>query len=361
MIPISNPDIGEDERRGVLEVLESKMLVQGKNVEELERRFAEYVNTDHAIATINGTTALEVSLRAAGLSRGDEVITTPFSFIASSNSILFTGAKPVFVDVDQDTFNINPDLIQEKITDKTKAILPVHLYGQSCEMIKIMKIAEENNISVIEDACQSHGAEYSGKRTGSFGEAGCFSLYATKNMTASEGGIITTNDKGIAEKSRLLRNHGQETRYHHKMIGYNYRMTNIAAAIGIAQMKKLDIMNSKRIENARLLSEGLKDITGIILPKQKNGKHVFHQYTLRITDEFSKTRDEFSKLLTENGVGNIIYYPIPIPMQEAYKNMGYSETLPVTDLISKQVISIPVHPQLSETDIQKIIDVIRKI
>ncbi|MBU0530572.1 MAG: DegT/DnrJ/EryC1/StrS family aminotransferase, partial [Nanoarchaeota archaeon] len=212
MISISSPLIDDEEKKAVNQVLDSHMLVQGKKVQEFEDSFAEYIGVQHAVATNNGTTALELSFRSAGLKNG-EVITTPFSFIASANSILYTGAKPVFADIDSKTFNINPELIEEKITDKTKAILPVHLYGQSCDMKHIMEIAEKHNLIVIEDSCQAHGAEYNGKRTGSFG-TGCFSFYATKNMTTGEGGIITTNNKEIADTARILRNHGQEKRYY---------------------------------------------------------------------------------------------------------------------------------------------------
>lgn len=358
MIPISVPTIGEEEKRSVLEVLDSKRLVQGKKVEELETLFSEYIGVDYSIATSNGTTALELALRSLDIKQGDEVITTPFSFISSANCILFTHAKPVFVDIDE-TFNMNPDLIQEKITDKTKAILPVHLYGQPCDMEKITKIANENSITVVEDACQSHGAEYNRKKTGSFG-IGCFSLYATKNITASEGGLITTNNKDLAEKMKLLRNHGQNKRYYHKILGYNYRMTDIASAIGLEQLKKLESMNNQRIQNANILTTGLKDIKGIITPKVKeNTRHVFHQYTLRVTDEFKLSRDDFVEYLNKNDIGNAIYYPVPIPNQEVYVNLGYKEKIPMTEKITKQVISIPVHPSLTNDDLNKIIEVIR--
>ncbi|MFH1364915.1 MAG: DegT/DnrJ/EryC1/StrS family aminotransferase [Candidatus Aenigmatarchaeota archaeon] len=360
MISISSPLIDDEEKKAVNQVLDSHMLVQGKKVQEFEDSFAEYIGVQHAVATNNGTTALELSFRSAGLKNG-EVITTPFSFIASANSILYTGAKPVFADIDSKTFNINPELIEEKITDKTKAILPVHLYGQSCDMKHIMEIAEKHNLIVIEDSCQAHGAEYNGKRTGSFG-TGCFSFYATKNMTTGEGGIITTNNKEIADTARILRNHGQEKRYYHKVLGYNYRMTDIAAAIGIAQLRKLDQINKKRIENAKKLNDELSDIKGLITPEIITGnKHIFHQYTLRITDNFPKTRNEFAEILTKNGIGSLIYYPVPIHMQEVYKKLGYIDSLPVSEKMAREVISIPVHPKLSEDDIRKIVDVIRSI
>lgn len=355
MIPISIPLIETEEKNAVISVLDSKMLVQGKKVKELETNFAEYIGTEHAIATCNGTTALELAMLAAGIKDG-EVITTPFSFISSANSIIFAGGKPVFVDINE-SFNINPELIEDKITEKTKAIMPVHLYGNPCDMDKIMEIANKNNLVVIEDSCQSHGSEYKNKKTGSFG-IGCFSMYATKNMTTGEGGMITTNDKEISDKSKLLRDHGQHDRYYHKVLGHNYRMTDIAAAIGIEQLKKLDNMNNRRIENAKKLTDGLKWIKGLITPSSEN-KHVYHQYTLRITDEFSKTRDELADFLTKNGIGNAIYYPVPIHMQEVYNQKDNLSNLSISEKLSKQVISIPVHPNLTDADLEKIIGVIR--
>lgn len=251
MIPIAKPNIGEEEKNAVMEVLESGMLAQGLKVKEFEERFAKYIGTKYAVATSNGTTALHIALLSSGIKKGDEVITTPFSFIASATSILFCNAVPVFADIKTKTFNINPNKIEKAITKKTKAIMVVHLYGQSSEMDRIKEIANKKKLSLIEDACQAHGAENNGKRVGSIGDIGCFSFYPTKNMTTGEGGMITTNDHVIAEKVRLLRDHGQKERYEHVIVGYNYRMTNIAAAIGIEQLQKLEQFNKKRRENAK--------------------------------------------------------------------------------------------------------------
>ncbi|MFH1978375.1 MAG: DegT/DnrJ/EryC1/StrS family aminotransferase [Candidatus Aenigmatarchaeota archaeon] len=358
MIPISKPLIGKDEIDEVVRVLESGMLVQGEKVSELQTNFSNYLGVKYSVATNNGTTALELALRSIDTKEGDEIITTPFTFIASSNAILFCRAKPVFVDIDPETFNIDSNLIEEKITEKTKAILIVHLYGKPCNMDKIMAIAEKHNLKVIEDSCQAHGAEYKGKKVGSFG-IGCFSFYATKNMTTGEGGMVTTDNREIAEKIEMLRNHGQEDRYYHKILGYNYRMTNMAAALGVVQLRKLDEMNEKRRENARVFTENLKSIEGLVTPKEEeNEKHVFHQYTLRVTNKFPLSRDELVQVLKSNGVGTRIYYPVPVHKQDIYKS---NESLTEAEKASDEVISIPVHPGLSVEDVTKIVEIIRSV
>jgi len=355
MINIAKPIIGKEEINAVINVLNSGILAQGQVVKEFEERFADYIKTKYAIATSSGTTALHTALLAHDIGRNNEVITTPFSFVATSNSILAVGAKPVFVDIEKDTFNINPDLIQEKITKKTKAILPVSLYGHPCNMEEIMKIAEENNLIVIEDCSQSHGSEINGKKSGSFATS-CFSFYPTKNITTSEGGIITTNDNKIAEKSRMIINHGSKVRYQHEILGYNFRMTNIAAAIGIEQLKKLDYFNKKRIENADYLIKNLKD-TNIILPKTKPGyKHVFHQFTIIV-----ENRDEILKKLYENEIKADVYYPLPIPEQPYYKKLKYSSNgLNIVNEVCKKVLSIPVHPSLTKEELDYIIKVLKE-
>lgn len=361
MIPIAKPIIGEEEKRAVLQVLESGMLARGSKVEEFEKSFAELVGVKHAIATSNGTTALHAVLLAHGIKEGDEVITPSFSFIATANSIRMTGATPVFVDIDEKTFNINLDLIEEAITDKTKAIMVVHLYGQSCQMEKVMQIAEKHNLAVIEDACQAHGAEFQGRKVGSFG-TGCFSFYATKNITTGEGGMITTNNDIIAEKIRKIIHHGSFKKYHHDSVGYNYRMTDVAAAIGVEQLKKLGLFNEKRKENAQFLSENLRDVEGIIVPEAKglSKEHVFHQFTIRITESFPKNRDQLSEFLTESGVDNSVFYPVPIHKQKAYSEYN-NLSLPVTEQIVQEVISLPVHPSLTEEDLRNIVKAISNL
>ena len=352
MIPIAKPMIGEEEKKAVLDILDSGMLAQGKKVKEFEEKFAEYIGTKHAIATSSGTTALHLVLLASGIKNGDEVITTPFTFISTTTSILFCNAKPTFADINPKTFNIEPEKIESMITSKTKAILPVHLYGQPCEMDKILEIAENHNLVVIEDACQAHGAEYYGKKVGSIGNAGCFSFYPTKNMTTGEGGMVTTNDEKLAEKVRLLRSHGQKERYSYMMVGYNFRMTNIAAAIGVEQLKKVDKFNDKRIKNAEFLSEQLNDVveTPYVLP---NVKHVFHQYTIK-TDK----RELLMENLKKDGIGFGIYYPKPLHYYGIFKKYG-NNGLKNAENVSRKVLSLPIHPSLSKGDLEKIVYLVK--
>lgn len=354
MIHIANPMLGEEEKRAVMDVLDSGMLVQGAIVEEFEKKFAQYIGTDYAVATSSGTTALHLALLALGIGPGDEVITTPFSFIATANSILFCGAKPVFADIDSKTFNINVDRIREKITPKTKALLPVHLYGHPAEMDKIMEIARENGLKGLEDAAQAHGAEYKGKRVGSIGDCAAFSFYATKNMVTGEGGMVTTDNEKIAEKLRQLRNHGQSTTYEHETLGFNLRMTNINAAMGLEQLKKLDSFNQSRAENAQFLTQSLKETvnTPHVSP---DVKHAFHQYTIK-----TENRDRVLKQLNENGIGARVYYPKPIHKQPLYVRMGYKDFLPVAEDMAKKVLSLPIHPGLKKEDLEHIVDTIKK-
>jgi perosamine synthetase len=355
MIPIAKPIITEDEISAVTAALQSGIIAQGKKVAEFEEAFARFIGTKYAVAVNSGTAALHVALLACGIGEGDEVITSPFTFISTANSILFTGGKPVFADIDEETFNIAAGGIAERITPRTKAIMPVHLYGQPCDMKTIMKIAEEHGLTVIEDACQAHGAEYDGQRVGSF-STGCFSFYPTKNITTGEGGMITTNDEAIAQKARMLRNHGQRERYLNEILGYNYRMTDIAAAIGLCQLEKLERFNKKRIENAKFLTAQLKEIRGLIPPSVRpNVKHVFHQYTLRVTENFGLSRDGLREKLKGNGVATEIYYSLPIPKQPLYQNLGYNEYLTNAEKAAREVISLPVHPSLTKEDLETIV------
>jgi dTDP-4-amino-4,6-dideoxygalactose transaminase len=360
-IPIAKPLIGEEEKRAVLEVLSSGYLVQGKNVETLERGFAKHIGVKHCVAVNSGTAALHLALLALGVKRGDEVITSAFSFSSSANSILFCGATPVFADIDPKTFNVSPDSIENKITSKTKCIMPVHLYGQPAEMGKIKEIADRHDLFIVEDACQAHGAEYGGVGAGGIGDAGCFSFYPTKNMTTGEGGMVTTNDPKIAEKSRLLRNHGQHKQYYQSILGYNFRMLDFVAVIGVEQLKKLDRFNRKRVENAKYLTKSLSGIEGIVTPYvSPNVKHVFHQYTIRVRSGRA-ARDMLQKSLAENGVQTRIYYPIPIHKQEFYQKLGYDDVLPESEAASNEVLSIPVHPSLKEEDLKFVCDKIKAI
>jgi len=350
MIPIAKPLIGDEEKRAVLEVLDSGIIAQGPRVKAFEEAFAEMCGVGDAVATSSGTTALHVALLAHGVGPGDEVITSPFTFIASANSILFTDARPVFVDIDPVTFNIDPDLIEGAITPDTKAIMPVHLFGLSCNMDPIMALAEKYGLAVIEDACQSHGAGYNGKRTGSFG-TGTFSLYPTKNMTSAEGGMITTNDPAIAENTRVIRQHGMRRRYYHDELGFNFRMTDVHAAIGLEQLKKLAGFNRKRQENARFLSEHLQ---GVVVPAVPDGyEHVYHQYTVRVP---GGRRDALVDYLRERGIGSGVYYPVPIHQQTFYvEELGYDLHLPEAERAAAEVLSLPVHPALSTADLETIV------
>lgn len=361
-IQMAKPVIGEEEITEVESVLRSGQISDGDNVRKFEKEFAAFIGTEHAVATNSGTAALYVALLANGVGPGDEVITSPFTFVATANAILLTGARPVFADIHPDTFNIDPCSVRRKVTTSTKAILPVHLYGQPAEMEGIMRVADEFNLVLIEDACQAHGAEYRSKKCGSFG-TGCFSFYPTKNMTTGEGGMITTNDAQIAIAARLIVNHGQTKRYYHEVLGYNYRMTNISGALGSCQLKKLPVLNEIRIRNAHRLTTGLSGIKGIIPPDISNPqiKHVFHQYTIRLTKDFPVTRDAFREAMREKGLSTEVYYPIPIHKQPLYSKLGYRDQLPEAEKAAQEVVSLPVHPSLSNEDLQYIINSIKQI
>ena len=350
MIHIASPVIGDEEKQAVLEVLDSGMLAQGSKVAALEEAFADYCGVEHAVATSSGTTALHVALLAHGIGEGDEVITSPFTFISSANSILFTGARPVFVDIDPVTFNLDPDLVEAAITPRTKAIMPVHLFGLPADMDPLMAIAQEHGLAVIEDACQAHGAEYGGRRVGGFG-TGCFSFYPTKNMTTAEGGMVTTDDEEIDEACRVIRQHGMRRRYYHDELGYNFRMTDVHAAIGLAQLEKLEGFNQARMANAAYFS---RHLAGVTTPAAPDGRrHVFHQYTVRVSDG---RRDDLREHLAANGVGTGVYYPVPIHRQAYYAGeLGYDLSLPAAERAADEVLSLPVHPALSRENLETIV------
>ncbi|MDP3766296.1 MAG: DegT/DnrJ/EryC1/StrS family aminotransferase [Nanoarchaeota archaeon] len=365
MIPIARPFIGDEEIQAVTDVLKSGMIAQDGRVSEIEEEFARLCGTKYAVAVNSGTAALHTALKIAGIKKGDEVITTPFTFIATANTILMQGAKPVFADVIGDTFNIDPKKIKEKVTSKTKAIVAVDLYGHLCDYDEIGRIAEKNKLIVVEDACQSINAEYKGKKAGSFGSISAFSFYATKNITCGEGGILTTENKDYAENARLFRQHGRSnlSAYDYSDVGYNYRMTDISASILLVQLKKLDFVTKKRIENADCLNKGLGKIKGIKVPIAKKGyKHVFHQYTLRVEDNFKLNRDELMSRLNKKGIGCGIYYPKPLHLCQHIKKLGYKEgDFPVAEKLSKQVLSLPIHPNVTKEQLRYIIDTFLEI
>ncbi|HVM24923.1 MAG TPA: DegT/DnrJ/EryC1/StrS family aminotransferase [Candidatus Limnocylindrales bacterium] len=351
MIPIARPLMGEEEKQRVWEALASGSLAQGPRVREFEEAFARFVGVDHAVATSSGTTALHLALLGHGIGDGDEVVTVPFTFIASVNSILYTGARPVFVDVDARDFTIDVGQVEAAVTPRTRAIMPVSLYGQPADMPAIVEIAERRGLAVVEDACQAHGAAIGDRRSGTWG-VGTFSFYPTKNMTTGEGGMLTTNDAGLADRVCLLREHGMRVRYHHEVVGYNFRMTDIAAAIGLAQLPKLDGYNRRRAEIAARYD---RELRGVVTPFVRDGvTHVYHQYTIRVAE-----RDRFAERLRERGVGSAIYYPIPVHRQEAFAALGHEAgTFPVTDALTSEVLSIPVHPGLSDDEVDTVIEAV---
>lgn len=368
MIPIAKPMIGSEEINAVAKTMESGGLAQGLRVQAFEEQFADYIGVSHAVATSSGTAGLHVALLAHGIGAGDEVVTTPFSFIATANAVLFTGARPVFADIGED-YNIDPEGILHAITPKAKAVLPVHLYGCPAGMKAIREIAEDHHLLIIEDACQAHGATYDGKKVGSFG-TGVFSFYPTKNMTTGEGGMITTDDPEIAKRARMLRDHGSSRRYVHEMLGYNLRMTDMGAAIGMVQLKKLDQFNSGRRRNAAHLTGELKQAQRITTPDDVPG-HVFHQYTVRVSGgdggrgvegdgDGNGTRDGLVAYLGEKGIGTGVYYPIPIHKQLLYQKLGFQDTLPVSERFADEVLSLPVHPAVSEDDLDYVIKTIKE-
>jgi perosamine synthetase len=343
-IPIACPLLDDEEKEAVLSVLSSGQLAQGERVATFEQRFAEFCHVREAIAVSSGTAALHLALLAHGIGPGDEVITTPFSFVATANTILLTGARPVFVDIEPETYNIDPTKIVAVLTPRTKAILPVHLYGHPANMLYLQKLAEEYQLAIIEDACQAHAAAIDGKLVGSFG-TGCFSFYSTKNMTTGEGGIITTDDPAIAEKVRLLRSHGQKERYHHVTNGYNYRMTEIQAAIGLVQLGKLERFTERRIANAIYLNQQLGPY--IQTPITRPGiRHVYHQYTIRLPSQ----RARWIEVLSERGIGTGIHYPCSIHQQPFYREQGWNISLPEAEKAANEVLCLPIHPALTEED-----------
>jgi len=357
MIQMAKPWLGEEEKKAVCEVIDSGMIANGAVVTEFEEKFVKYIGVSHGIATTSGTTALEVVFRALGINPGDKVLTTPFSFIASANSIIYAGAIPIFADTDPDTYNIDPIKAEEvlKTTLGIKAILVVHLFGRSCDMEAFIALASKYNVKLIEDCAQCHGATWKGKTTGSFGDASCFSFYPTKNMTTGEGGMVLTNDDEIAQKCRLLINHGMEVRYYHDMIGYNYRMTNIAAAIGLCQLEKLPQMNEKRKKTAFFYNQNITNEL-ITLPQPIEG-HAYHQYTVRVKN---KLRDVFVGFLTENKIGYGVFYPLTIPEQKCYAQYGFETDYPNADKLKAEVASLPIHPGLTEDEVSEVVRVVNE-
>ncbi len=343
--------MGPEEQAAVAAVLASGQLAQGPLVREFEARFAAWCGARHAVAVTSGTTALHLALLAHGIGPDHEVITSSFSFVASANSVLYTGARPVFADIEADSFNLDPAQVEKHITPRTRAIVPVHLFGQPCALEVLAAIAEKYHLALIQDACQAHGALEAGRPLAAFGTA-CYSFYATKNMTTGEGGMVTTDDDEIAARIRLLREHGSPQRYQHVILGYNGRMTDLQAAIGLAQLLKVDAWNRQRQANAAALTEQLAGCGHVLPPRIRAGAtHVFHQYTLRL---LGRDRDAALSALRQAAIGAGVYYPLPIHQQPLYRDLGYTDRLPCSEQASTEVLSLPVHPGLSASDLERI-------
>jgi dTDP-4-amino-4,6-dideoxygalactose transaminase len=354
MIPIARPDIGPEEIAAVTEVLQSGMLAGGRRVAELEERFAAFIGVKHAIAVSNGTVALMCIYEGLGLGPGDEVITVGHTFNATVSSILFTGATPVFVDIEPDTYAIDASQIEAAITPRTRAICPVHLFGLPADMDAITAIADRHGLTIVEDACQAHAATFGGRRVGSFGH-GAFSLYGTKNMTTGEGGLITTDDDRLADWLRLYRNQGMRERYRHEALGYNFRLTDLAAVIGLCQLDKLERNTARRQAIAARYDAGFAGLP-IRTPVIPAGRtHVFHQYTIDVDDD----RDGIVADLAAAGIGTGIYYPIPVHRQPYVVERGLGADLPVTDRASRHTLSLPMYPSLAEEDQDVVIAAVR--
>jgi len=365
MIPVNMPLIGEEEIKAVTKVLKSRILTgrlgSGPMVKKFEENFAMFVKAKHAVAVNSGTAALHIALWAAGIKTDDEVIVPSFTFISSVEAIALTGAKPVFVDINPQTFNIDPEKIKAAITEKTKAIMPVDMYGLLAEMDTIKRIAEKHNLTVIEDAAQAHGAVYKGKPPGYFADMACWSFYASKNMTTGEGGMVTTNNDEYAEKLRLIRSHGEKEEYKASMLGHNYRMPEIEAAIGVTQLRKLPTFLKKRRKNAKLLTQKLSETKQLTLPVEPEGyKHSWYLYTVRLRNGDAENRDRIVNELRKKRVGAAVYYPTPIHLMPYYRKYGEHD-LPETEKAAQQVFSLPIHPGVTEREINYIADSVKKV
>jgi len=361
-IPIASIDIGPEEEALVLEVLRSGHLVQGPMVERLEGAFRDLAGTRHAVAVSSGTAALVAALQALEVGPGDEVVTSPFTFVATLNAILATGATATFADIGGD-FTIDVDALAAQVGSRTRVVMPVHLYGLPADMPAIMAIAARAGAAVVEDAAQAHGARVAERAVGSFG-VGCFSLYATKNVTTGEGGVVTCDDDAVAERLRLLRNQGMRERYRYEIVGHNYRLTDLQAALGIPQLARLPRTTAARRRNADALFEGLREVPGLVLATVPPGReHVWHQLTVRVTPDARLDRNELARGLAERGIDTGIYYPRVVFDYDCYRDDPRVRVadVPRARAAAEQVLSLPVHPGLSDGDIGKIIDAVREL
>ncbi|MFC1729977.1 DegT/DnrJ/EryC1/StrS family aminotransferase [candidate division KSB1 bacterium] len=359
MIPVAEPLLGNEELENLKECITSGWISShGKFIKEFEDKFSKFCNVKYSVSVCNGNAALHLALAALGIGKGDEVIVPDITFISTANAVVYTGAKPVFVDIEKRTWNIDPEKIKEKITGKTKAVIPVHLYGHPCDMGRIMKIAKEHNLFVVEDCAEAHGAEYKGKKVGSFGDIGCFSFFGNKIITTGEGGMCTTDSKELRDKMDILKNYGNspDRKYDYKVIGFNYRMTNMQAAVGVAQIKKIDEIIDKKRENASIYNKLLKDVKGITLPAEEDyAKNVYWMYTMLVEDDFGITRDELASLLSKKGIETRPIFP-PISSFEIYKT---DDRFPIAEEVARKGLNLPSSAKLTEKDIKFIVDAIK--
>jgi dTDP-4-amino-4,6-dideoxygalactose transaminase len=363
MIPVSAVSLGPEVEASVVEVIRSGMLAQGPKVAELERRFAELTGARHVVAVNNGTTSLIAAMSVLDLQPGDEVVTSPFTFVATLNAILAAGATARFADISLTDFNLDPAAVEGLVGDRTRVLMPVHLYGQCADMPALSALAERHGLAIVEDAAQAHGATVAGRGAGTWG-IGSFSLYATKNLTSGEGGLITTGSDELADRLRLLRNQGMRERYRYEMAGNNYRMTDLQAAVCLPQLDTYAANVERRRANAASLSTGLGDVTGLVLPTTLADRaHVWHQYTVLVTDEAPVTRDQLSDALAERGVGSGIYYPRLVHDYDCYRDDDrvVVDPTPNADLAARQCLSLPVHPGLSPADLDTIVSTVRDV
>ena len=356
-IPPAKPLIGDEEREAVDRVLRSGMVAQGPEVAAFEREFADHFVAGRPVVAVNsGTSGLHLGLLAAGVGPGDEVIVPSFTFAATGNSVALAGAVPVFADIDPVTFTLDPASVRASITERTKGIMPVHLYGHPARMVELQAIADEHGLAIYEDAAQAHGASLGGRQVGTFGAFAMFSLYPTKNMTSGEGGMIAAADEDIARAARLRRNQGMERQYENEVIGFNARMTDIHAAIGRVQLTKVDAWTATRRANAAFLDAHL---AGVVIPTVADGAvHVYHQYTIRVEDD----RDGFVRALKEeHQVGSGVYYPIPNHRLPSLSPFAPGLELPETERAAREVVSLPIHPSLSQSDLERIVSAVAQV
>lgn len=358
-IPLALPVFDEEMAAAALNALRNERHVMGEDVFKFEEEFARYVGTKFAVSTSSGTNALQIALLALGISHGDEVVTSAFSFVASGNVVLQAGGIPVFADICAKDFNVDPEEMTLRITKKTKALLPVHLYGYPCDMMEIMAIAEEHGLTVVEDACQAHGAGYAGSKAGAIGDVGCFSFYPSKNMSVcGDGGMIVTNDEDVAKLAAKLRNCGRKSQYEHDVVGYTSRLNTVNAAIGRVQLRHLDEWNRKRVKVAGLYDERLAGVDGVETPPKglAGVDPVYHLYVVKV-----ERRGELRKFLLKSGVQTGVHYPLPIPMQPVYRQMYQFKAgeYPVSERVSKVCLSLPIYPDLSEGQVEYVCDKIR--